>query len=106
MTDPKDALIERAATQADEEATLDESIFATVQDEINRQAVLAHGGNTYEFDKANSRNDWIAYCTAYLGRAAHKVLRNEREKQEFETNMVKVAALAVAAIRAHRKGYC
>ena len=59
-----------------------------------------------EFDKSNSRNDWIAYISAYSGRAAQKVLRNEKEGQSFRDNMVKVAALAQAAIEAHDAGYC
>jgi hypothetical protein len=74
--------------------------------ERQRQAALAHGGDTEEFDRSNSRNDWIAYVNAYMGRAAEKVLRNEREGQDFRVNMVKAAALCIAAIEAHDKGYC
>ncbi|MAT51427.1 MAG: hypothetical protein CMK32_09625 [Porticoccaceae bacterium] len=61
-------------------------------------------------------NDWVAYITAYAGRAAEKVYRNQREselngkdscdKKRFRENMVKVAALALAAIEAHENGYC
>jgi hypothetical protein len=75
-------------------------------DERLRQIGLAHGGNTEEFDKGNSQNDWVAYVVAYAGRAAQKVARNEKEGQEFRANMVKVGALALAAIEAHDKGYC
>jgi hypothetical protein len=74
--------------------------------ERERQKALAHGGDTEAFDKSNSRNDWIAYLNAYSGRAAAKVFRNEKEDQNFRANMVKVAALAVAAIEANDKGYC
>lgn len=83
-----------------------DKIIAEVVAERERQDALAHGGDTEAFDKGNSRNDWIAYLNAYSGRAAQKVYRNEVERQEFRRNMVKVAALAVAAIEAHDKGYC
>jgi hypothetical protein len=106
MIEPKDTATERAIAQSDAEAALDEQILDEIMEELNRQQSLKHGGNTEEFDKTNTRNDWIAYCNAYLGRAAQKVFRNEREGQEFEANMIKVAALVVSAIRAHRKGYC
>lgn len=59
-----------------------------------------------EFDKTNTQNDWVSYITAYAGRAAQKVARNEREGQTFRENMVKVAALAQAAIEAHDAGFC
>lgn len=57
-------------------------------------------------DPISSQNDWIAFVTAYLGRASRGVYRNEREGQEFRTNMVKVGALALAAIEAFDAGYC
>jgi len=68
--------------------------------------VCKHGGDTNDFDKGNSRNDWIAYVTAYLGRAGHQVARNEREQQEFRDNMIKAAALCLAALESHDKGHC
>lgn len=74
--------------------------------ERERQIALAHGGNTDEFDQGNSRNDWVAYIAAYVGRASDKVIRNEKEGQTFRANMVKVAALALAAIEAYDNGYC
>ena len=49
--------------------------------------------------------DWIAYVSAYIGRASRKVLRNDVENQQFRENMVKAAALCVAAIEAYDKGY-
>lgn len=61
--------------------------------------------NFATFDKTNSKNDWIAYINAYTGRAADKVLRNEREGQDFRDLMVKAAALAVAAVEAFDSGY-
>lgn len=85
---------------------LTEDVLDEVAAERRRQQELAHGGDTEEFDKGNSQNDWIAYINAYTGRAAQKVFRNEREGQTFRENMIKAAALAVAAIEAHDKGFC
>lgn len=81
-------------------------VIADVQRELERQQSLAHGGDTDAFDRGNTRNDWIGYVSAYAGRAVDKCARNQREGQQFRENMVKVAALAIAAVRAHDKGYC
>lgn len=64
-----------------------------------------------DFDKSNSRNDWIAYITSYAGDAAAKVrkkelLSDEEEARRFRQNMLKVATLAIAAVEAQDKGYC
>lgn len=83
-----------------------EEILQQIRDERRRQADLAHGGDTESFDKTNTRNDWVAYATAYLGRAADKAFRNEREKCDFRENLVKAAAVIVAALEAHDKKYC
>ena len=83
-----------------------DEIMVEIDEERERQQELKHGGDTDEFDKNNSKNDWVAYISAYSGRAAEKVFRNDRQKEEFRDNMVKVAALAVAAIQAHDKGWC
>lgn len=83
-----------------------ELIIQQILAERERQLHLAHGGDTEAFDKGNSKNDWIAYVNAYIGRAAEKVFRNEKEGHEFRANMVKAAALCVAAIEASDKGYC
>lgn len=80
-------------------------IFDGINNERFRQLSLAHGGDTNEFDKQNTQNDWVAYITAYAGRAAENVARNYGEKG-FRRNMIKVAALAVAAISAYDKGWC
>lgn len=82
------------------------SVLDEVHQERKRQQALAHGGDTEAFDRGNSRNDWVSYINAYSGRAADKVFRNKRQDEQFRANMVKVAALAVAAIEAHDKGYC
>jgi hypothetical protein len=80
-------------------------IVGEVIHERERQ-IAVDGANTGAMDKTNTRNDWIAYINAYTGRAAEKVFRNERERQTFRENMVKAAALCLAAIEAHDKGYC
>lgn len=82
------------------------TVLNDIQDERDRQTKLAHGGDTEKFDMGNTQNDWVAYIAAYSGRASQKVGRNTREGQTFRENMVKVAALAIAAIEAHDKGYC
>jgi hypothetical protein len=81
-------------------------VLEDIAKERQRQRDLAHAGDTEEFDKGNSKNDWIAYVNAYIGRAADKVFRNEKEGHKFRENMVKAAALCVAAIEAHDKEYC
>ena len=81
-------------------------VIEDILKERDRQISLAHGGDTEKFDKGNTKNDWIAYVNAYIGRAAEKVFRNEKEGQTFRENMVKAAALCVAAIEAHDKDYC
>lgn len=70
------------------------------------KAELARIGDMTEFDRNNTRNDWISYINAYTGRAAEKVFRNQKEEQDFRRNMVKAAGLAISAIIAHDKGYC
>lgn len=52
-------------------------------------------------EDTNTKNDFVAFITAYAGRAADKCYRNEREGQTFRDNMVKVAALALAALERH-----
>lgn len=74
--------------------------------ERGRSVRLAHGGDTEAFDRGNTRNDWVSYVTAYTGRAADKVSRNEREGQMFRENMIKAAALCLSAVINHDKGYC
>lgn len=77
------------------------TVLEQIQAERIRQIeVCKHGGDTIEFDKTNSRNDWIAYVIAYLGRASDKVFRNEKQGERFYENMVKAAALIVAALEA------
>lgn len=85
---------------------LTENILLDIREERRHQIACEHGGDTAAFDKNNTQNDWIAYISAYSGRAAQKIARNERENCNFRENMVKVATLAVAAIEAHDQGFC
>ncbi len=92
------------------------AILNEIMEERERQISIAHGGDTESFDKTNRMNDWVGYVCAYAGRAAAKVARNQKEdvetgvsrddKQRFRDNMVKVAALALAAIESHDAGCC
>lgn len=65
-----------------------------------RQQGLALGGNTRSHDTTNSRNDWIAIILSYLGRASQRVFRNEQEQCDYRQNLIKAAALIVAALEA------
>lgn len=80
-------------------------ILDDIAKERARQQALAFGGDTEAFDKTNTPNDWIAFITAYAGRASAKVARNEKEGQTFRANLVKVGALVLAALEAHDAGY-
>lgn len=96
----------RDISDSENYAELRDRVMEMIHEERERQISLNHGGDTEEFDRGNTRNDWIAYVTAYIGRAAEKCFRNEKENQDFVVNMTKAAALCVAAIESHYKGYC
>lgn len=81
-----------------------DNVLVEVAEERQRQLYLAHGGDTNKFDENNSCNDWVAYISAYVGRAADKCPRNK--SHDFRDMMIKVAALAVAAIEAYDKQWC
>lgn len=72
-------------------------------EERSRQIDLAHGGDTDKFDQENSKNDWVSYICAYVGRAAGKCDING--DKDFRSYMIKVAALAIAAIEAYDSGW-
>ena len=83
------------------------SVIDEVMKERERQIESCkHGGDTDSFDKSNTKNDWVGFVSAYAGRAADKCFRNEREGQSFRENMIKVAALAIAAVEASDNGNC
>jgi len=50
-----------------------------------------------EFDDKNTSNDWIAYIAAYLG----QVWTCPFNAEEYRKNLIKVAALAVAAVETY-----
>lgn len=61
-----------------------------------------------EFDRLNTANDWVAFITRYLARASGDSRRSPGRRTtegrfEFDTAMVQVAALAVAAIEASKR---
>ncbi|GAG53417.1 unnamed protein product, partial [marine sediment metagenome] len=47
-----------------------DKILQEIKAEREHQTELMHGGDTEEFDKTNSQNDWVAYITTYAGRAS------------------------------------
>ena len=53
-----------------------------------------------DHDRGLSRNDWLALIQAYTGRAAQGSWRNSREGEGWRKNLVKAAALIVAALEA------
>lgn len=73
-----------------------ESILAEVLSERERQINIGNGNADQDW----SVNDWVAYITAYAGRAAQNVIRNEREGNDSRQRLIQVAALAVAAVEA------
>jgi hypothetical protein len=81
-----------------------QAIIQEITEERQRQKDLDFGGNTDTFDTTNSQGDWVSFICAYAGRAPVRVYRNKREGQSFRACMVKVAALAVAAIEAYDAG--
>jgi hypothetical protein len=81
-------------------------MMRALEDIIKERARQKKILNLDDFDKGNSQNDWVSYITAYAGRASQKVLKNEKQNENFRDNMIKVGALAVAAIEAYDNKYC
>jgi len=77
------------------------NILKAFENERHRQDVLAFAGSTPDFDATCTPNDWVGFITAYAGRAVDRMPRNIREGATFRENMIKVGALALAAIEAH-----
>lgn len=71
--------------------------FNDIQAERERQKTLK---DVQAIEASNTTNDFVAYITAYAGRAADKVLRNEREGVNSRDMLVKAGALCVAAVEA------
>lgn len=73
-------------------------IVTLVTEERNKQKALSLGGNTDDFDKKLSGNDFLALTNSYLGRAAKKSFRNEREDQNYQENVIKAITLLFASL--------
>jgi len=100
-------------TEAEYTASLEnreytEEALEAILDERLRQMALkfSDGSDSLTNDMQNSRNDWVGFIIAYAGRAVNRCHKNQIEGQNFRKNMIKVAALAVAAIEAHDKEWC
>jgi len=65
--------------------------------------VCKHGGDTDKFDQGNMANDWVAYIAGYLCRCTN-MSRNIKDQTSFRDNMIKVAALALAALESLDNG--
>ncbi len=79
-----------------------ESIFREINDERSYQEEKKCFST--QWDDQQSPNDWVGYISAYAGRATTARI-NESGLANFRLMMLKVAALAVAAIEAtDRKG--
>jgi len=72
-----------------------EEIFESIEKERDYQ----DGKWGTDFDDKNTANDWATYIGGYAAASAPLQL----DKGVFETKMLKVAALAVAAIEASRR---
>lgn len=56
--------------------------------------------NSRTFDVTNTENDFIAISMAYLGRAARRVPRNDREGHGFRENVLKAIGVLIDGIAA------
>jgi hypothetical protein len=66
-----------------------EEVGAEREDQVARGFGPAH-------DEEHTHNDWVAYICAYAGRGVNR--HYDEGSHRFRKQMVKVAALAVAAI--------
>ena len=82
-----------------------QDIIQEITDERQRQKDLSFGGDTDNFDTTNGQGDWVSFICAYAGRAPVRVYRNKREGQNFRDCMLKVGALAIAAVEAYDAGH-
>jgi hypothetical protein len=70
-----------------------------IQEERNRQ--IEQWGNA--FDDQHSQNDWVAFITAYAGKAydTHAATKGQYPNPDvFRASMLKVGALSFAALEA------
>jgi len=84
----------------DEMLEVREDILDEIYAERDRQLEVV--GWSAEFDSKNTINDWVTYVVIYLGKAAewHTAGRPSmgKTRDQARTNLIKVAALAVAAL--------
>lgn len=71
-----------------------EGVVKMVEIEIEATAAFIPA----DFDNHMTANDFLALAMSYLGRAAEKVARNEREGHTYGTNVVKAMGLLFAAL--------
>lgn len=79
-----------------------QEIFDEIELERQRQIELQLDENLS--DEFNNQHDWVAYICVYAGKAV--LTKKRRESFKFRENMIKVAALATAAIEAFDKDWC
>ncbi len=81
-------------------------ILEQIQDERERQKTLYFNGvSVIELDKFNKSNDWISFIITRLGKCGTtNPGGSNHDIGNFRTQMIKVAALAVAAIEASDNG--
>ena len=62
---------------------------------------VAHGGPAH--DDTHNRYSWTEFVQKFLKRAESASLENPERAEDYERNMLDVAALAVAAIQSSRR---
>lgn len=67
-----------------------------ILDEIGEERAYQERKWGSKFDDKNTRNDWVTYIVMYASAGA----RMDKGVEDFKEAMVKVAALAVAALQA------
>lgn len=75
-------------------------IYEEIQAERDRQKSLG----SEDLDPTNTQADWMAYICYYATDSHNKLFKPSG--RSFRDCMVKVAALAVAAIESHDQGHC
>lgn len=79
----------------------DKLIRTAIFDEIDTERTRQDEGWGQEFDDKNNPNDWVTFVTRYLSRAADDTVTQPKMVEKFyRLNMLKAAAIVVAAIEA------
>lgn len=74
--------------------------FDLIQAEIDRQKTLPNAAEIAAREASNTLDNRIAVAIGYIGRATPTLFRNTREGCDPVENLVKAAAVIVAAIEA------